>query len=91
MDPGANRSVLGTAAAQPNPELVGFGLICGILGCSSKSDIGRIAMGTIILIIAFIVEAAFATYCIVTKSNQRQIRNFMRIGALVFCPRNTLT
>jgi hypothetical protein len=48
-------------------------------------------MGTIILSIAVIVEAAFATYCIVTKSNQRQIRNLMWIGALVFCPRNTLT
>jgi dienelactone hydrolase len=39
-------------------------------------------MGTTILIIAFIVEIAFATYCIVTKSNQRRVRNFMRIGAL---------
>lgn len=40
-------------------------------------------MGTLILTIAFIVEAAFATYCIVTKSNQRRVRNFVRIGALV--------
>jgi dienelactone hydrolase len=39
-------------------------------------------MGTTILIIAFIVEIAFATYCIVMKSNQRRVRNFMRIGAL---------
>jgi dienelactone hydrolase len=39
-------------------------------------------MGTIILIIAFIAEVAFATYCITTKSNQRKVRNFMRIGAL---------
>jgi dienelactone hydrolase len=39
-------------------------------------------MGTIILNIAFIVELAFAIYCGVTKSNQRRVRNFMRIGAL---------
>jgi dienelactone hydrolase len=40
-------------------------------------------MGTIIMSIALVVEVAFATYCIVTKSNQRRIRNFTRIGALV--------
>jgi hypothetical protein len=39
-------------------------------------------MGTTILIIAFIAEAIFATYCIVTRSNQRRVRNFERIGAL---------
>jgi hypothetical protein len=39
-------------------------------------------MGTIILNVAFIVELAFAIYCGVTKSNQRRVRNFMRIGAL---------
>jgi dienelactone hydrolase len=38
-------------------------------------------MGTIILIIAFVIETAFATYCIITKSNQRMVRNFIRIGA----------
>ena len=32
----------------------------------------RILMGTIILIIALVIEAAFATYCIVTKSNQNK-------------------
>jgi dienelactone hydrolase len=40
-------------------------------------------METIILNIAFIIELAFAIYCGVTKSNQRRVRNFMRIGALV--------
>jgi predicted dienelactone hydrolase len=39
-------------------------------------------MATIILSIAVVIEAAFATYCIVTKSNQRMVRNFIRIGAL---------
>lgn len=39
-------------------------------------------MGTIILMIAFVMEAAFATYCIITKSNQKQVRSFVRIGAL---------
>ncbi|MGA2821803.1 MAG: acetylhydrolase [Anaerolineales bacterium] len=38
-------------------------------------------MGTIILIIALVIEAAFATYCIITKSNQRKVRSFVRIGA----------
>jgi dienelactone hydrolase len=38
-------------------------------------------MGTSILIIAFIIEAAFAAYCIFTKSNQKKIRSFVRIGA----------
>jgi predicted dienelactone hydrolase len=39
-------------------------------------------MGTIIFTIALVVEIAFATYCFVTKSNQRRVRNFTRIGAL---------
>jgi dienelactone hydrolase len=39
-------------------------------------------MGTIILIIAFVIEGAFAAYCIVTKANQRQVRNYLRLGAL---------
>jgi dienelactone hydrolase len=38
-------------------------------------------MGTIILIVAFVIEAAFAAYCILTKSNQNRIRSFVRIGA----------
>jgi len=40
-------------------------------------------MTDIILTIAVTAEVAFATYCIVTKSNQRRFRNFERIGALV--------
>lgn len=39
-------------------------------------------METILFGIALVVEAAFATYCIITKSNQRRVRNFVRIGAL---------
>jgi dienelactone hydrolase len=39
-------------------------------------------MADIILSVAIFVEVAFATYCIVTKSNQRRVRNFIRIGAL---------
>jgi len=39
-------------------------------------------MGTILLTIAFIIEAAFAAYCIITKSNQVKVRSFVRIGAL---------
>jgi dienelactone hydrolase len=38
-------------------------------------------MGTIILITAFVIEAAFATYCIITKSNQQNVKSFVRIGA----------
>jgi dienelactone hydrolase len=38
-------------------------------------------MGTILLTIAFIIEAAFAAYCIITKSNQQKVRSFVRIGA----------
>jgi len=38
-------------------------------------------MGTTLLIIALVIEAAFATYCIITKSNQKKIRSFVRIGA----------
>ncbi len=37
-------------------------------------------MGTTLLIIALIIEAGFATYCIITKSNQKKIRSFVRIG-----------
>ena len=38
-------------------------------------------MGTIILVIAFVIEAAFAAYCIITKSNQKKVRSFIRIGS----------
>jgi dienelactone hydrolase len=41
-----------------------------------------ITMTSIILMVAFVTEAAFATYCIITKSNQRRVRSFVRIGAL---------
>jgi dienelactone hydrolase len=38
-------------------------------------------MGTIILILALVIEATFATYCIITKSDQPKVRNTLRIGA----------
>jgi dienelactone hydrolase len=38
-------------------------------------------MGTVILIIAFVVEVAFAVYCMVTKSSQIKVRSYMHIGA----------
>jgi dienelactone hydrolase len=38
-------------------------------------------VGTIILMIALVIEAAFATYCMITKSNQKKLRSFVRIGA----------
>lgn len=38
-------------------------------------------MGTMILMIAFVIEAAFAAFCMVTKSNQQKVRSFVRIGA----------
>ncbi len=39
-------------------------------------------MAEIILIIALVAEITFALYCLITKTTQRQLRNFMRIGAL---------
>ncbi len=39
-------------------------------------------MGIIILVIAFVIEAVFVGYCIITKSNQKKVRSFIRIGAL---------
>jgi dienelactone hydrolase len=39
-------------------------------------------MGSIVVLAAFIIEAAFAAYCITTKSSHRRVRYFMRIGAL---------
>lgn len=39
-------------------------------------------MGTVILLIALVVEAAFAAYCIATKSNQARLKSYIRIGAL---------
>jgi dienelactone hydrolase len=39
-------------------------------------------VGTIILIIAFITETAFATYCMITRSKHEKVRSFIWIGAL---------
>jgi dienelactone hydrolase len=39
-------------------------------------------MGITILLTALVIEAAFATYCIFTKSNQSRVKSFIRIGAL---------
>ena len=39
-------------------------------------------MGTIVLVIALVIEAAFATYCVITKANQTKVRSLVRIGAL---------
>lgn len=38
-------------------------------------------MGIIILIIAAVIEIVFGAYCIVTQSNQKRIRSWVRIGA----------
>ncbi|HEX2978763.1 MAG TPA: hypothetical protein VHO48_00735 [Anaerolineaceae bacterium] len=38
-------------------------------------------MGTAILIIGVLIEAAFTVYCIITKSNQSKAIRFLRIGA----------
>jgi dienelactone hydrolase len=38
-------------------------------------------MGTIILIVAFLIEIAFTTYCMITKSNQEKVRSYLRISA----------
>jgi dienelactone hydrolase len=40
-------------------------------------------METLILIVAFVIEIAFAIYCIITKSNQEKVSSYIRIGALV--------
>jgi hypothetical protein len=41
----------------------------------------RIAMGTGILIIALVIEAAFATYCIIARASHRNVRSAIWIGA----------
>ena len=38
-------------------------------------------MAGIVLSLALVVEVSFAAYCIATKSSQRRVRNFMRLGA----------
>jgi dienelactone hydrolase len=40
-------------------------------------------MGTIILLVAFVAETAFAAYRIITRSNQEKVRSAIRIGAFV--------
>lgn len=37
-------------------------------------------MGTIILVITAIIEAALGLYCIITKSRQKRVRSWVRIG-----------
>jgi dienelactone hydrolase len=39
-------------------------------------------MGTMILLLAFVVETAFVAYCITTRSHQQQLKSVLRIGAL---------
>ena len=39
-------------------------------------------MATFVFIVALVIEAALALYCIVTKSNQKDRRSIVRIGAL---------
>jgi dienelactone hydrolase len=39
-------------------------------------------MGTLIFIIAFIIEAAFVAYRLFTQSNQPKVRSWIRLGAL---------
>ncbi|HVN55286.1 MAG TPA: hypothetical protein VMT46_13215 [Anaerolineaceae bacterium] len=39
-------------------------------------------MVDVILLIAVLVEVAFASYCIATRSNQGRVRNYLRVGAL---------
>ena len=39
-------------------------------------------MGTLILVIAFVIEVAFAAFCLVTKSRQAKVQSYIRIGAL---------
>jgi len=37
-------------------------------------------MGTLLLLMAFIFEIAFATYCIATKQNHKKLKNWIRIA-----------
>ncbi len=38
-------------------------------------------MGTLILLIALVIEAVFTAYCLITKSNQEKVKSYIRIGA----------
>ena len=40
-----------------------------------------ILMRTIILYATILIEMGFAAYCILTKSNQEKVKDFIRIGA----------
>lgn len=40
-------------------------------------------MGTMILTLAFVVEIAFAVYCLVTKSGQQRLKSYIAVGAFV--------
>jgi hypothetical protein len=42
----------------------------------------EIVMGNSILISALVMEAVFAAYCMITKSDRQKARGFLRIGAL---------
>ena len=50
--------------------------------CFHKKHGRIVVMGTIILAIAFVLEAALVAYCILTKSGQSKVKSFIRIGAL---------
>ena len=39
-------------------------------------------MGTVLLLVAFVIESALAVYCIVTRSNHLRARALIRVGAL---------
>jgi dienelactone hydrolase len=38
-------------------------------------------MGTLILLITLVIEVAFTTYCLITKSIQEKVKSYIRIGA----------
>ena len=40
-------------------------------------------MGTTVVLIALFAEAAFATFCIITRSKQEKTRDYLRVGAFV--------
>ena len=47
-------------------------------------------MGTLLVMIALVVEAAFAAYAMITKSNQMKVRNLVRIGGFALFAASTL-
>lgn len=40
-------------------------------------------MGTLIFLTAVVAEIAIAVFCIITKSNQQEVRNIIRIAAFI--------